>query len=262
MVRTTKHINKLHRGRSLMFVLICSALVFLLSVGSTAYGAWQVTSGAGGEASLASLSARLVEAPVQDSSPRYPGEDISQDILVENTGNMDIFVRMKVQGSLIDIEGNEKQTDISLFNIVYNTASWKDGGDGYYYMRGALVPGALSAPLMESATLSTNIPGTYAGYDVVFSPQMEAIQTTEGAVTAVWGKSYEFMEAHEPTPTKPTNPGGVSGDGSGYKGPLAFTGDGSWLYLTLGLAGIVLSGGALLICARKMKKREGERQCL
>lgn len=73
----------------------------------------------------------------------YPGQTIAKDPQVKNTGKNPVFIRVKVV--------NPKDVD-----VIYNEMSdkWAQEGE-YYYYKEAVAPGATTAPLFKSFTLST-----------------------------------------------------------------------------------------------------------
>lgn len=61
-------------------------------------------------------------------------------------------------------------------NGFLNTALWYDGGDGWYYYRLPLAPGASTQTVLESVTFVTPIPEGYADADYSLAFALEACQ--------------------------------------------------------------------------------------
>lgn len=179
--------------------IIATALIFLASLTGIAYASWVVDDDTNTHVSTTSLDIEiLTNTNVHD--PQYPGADITRDIAVYNSGDAPVFVRIKTVGSFIDAEGNSIEDTQGYITVVYDSTDWKDGEDGYWYLRGVLAPGETSASCIESITLSESIGSEYAGYTATVTPQAEALQITSSAVMTMWGKTYEFMEARSPEP--------------------------------------------------------------
>lgn len=179
--------------------ILCCAFVFLFSCGGVAYGAWQVN-----DESATSVSTTTVDVVVVGNmapeTPQHPGSDITREIQAENNGSADVFVRMNIDTYFSDASGNRVEDPLGLVEVTYNNNAWKDGGDGYYYLKGELEPGGLSDSIIEQIVLSTDITSEYAEYEAGIYASVEAIQTTSSAVKNAWGKDYAFMEADEPDP--------------------------------------------------------------
>lgn len=192
----TKRVQERKAFTFILFVVVL--MVFCLSLVTCAYGAWQVIDVITSRSGFATVQAKLV-LEERDEFPQHPGADITRSIAVQNIGDVDIFVRVKLSTSFVDGEGGTYEDIKGYVETEYNARNWKSGDDGYYYLIGALAPGDTSADLFDSIMLSTDIPGEYAGYVSLMEPEMEAIQTTSNAVSVAWQKSYEYIEADMPS---------------------------------------------------------------
>lgn len=185
-----------------LIALVITAIVFFASLASlagVAYASWVVVDDTQTQVTTVSLDVELI-TDTSSTSAQYPGADITRDIAVKNTGNADIFVRINIGGSFEDENGTILEDTNNYIEVAYDPTYWKDGGDGYYYLKGTLAPGITSGSCIDTITLSTAIPGEYGGYIAHVNPKVEALQTTSSAITSVWGKDYAFMEASEPAP--------------------------------------------------------------
>lgn len=179
--------------------MLAAALTFVASLSGIAYASWQVDDDTNTQVSTTSLAIDLI-TDTSINQPQYPGADITRSIAVKNTGADGVFVRIKLVGDFVDEQGDSVEDTAHLIEITYDTTFWKDGQDGYYYLRGVLEPGATSASCVSSITLSTDIPASLAGYTALVTPQAEALQIPANAVEATWDKTYEFMEAKQREP--------------------------------------------------------------
>lgn len=196
-----KH-TQFKRRRFYRACIVVSALVFvasLTSLAGVAYANWVVDDGSNTEVSTVTLDIEVI-SNTSATGAQYPGTDITRSIQVQNTGNTGVFVRIEVETAFEDGEGNIIEDTAGLIKITYDTTSWKDGQDGYYYLMGVLDVGATSSNCISKIELSSDIPSEYAGYTAIVTPKAYALQTTSNAISAVWGKTYTFMEAKQVEP--------------------------------------------------------------
>jgi hypothetical protein len=182
---TTRDQNREKRRSHLGIGIVLCAVVFLVSTSATAYAAWQVVDKAKDTVSTTGISVVLIEEP-KTTTPVFPGDDITQHLYAKNTGVEDAFVRVQVKAQFVKRSNGQiiealPDTD-GWIEVVYNKINWKDGGDGYMYLRGVLTPDTTSASLISSITLSPSANSRVAGYEVHLTTKLEALQNTAGAV--------------------------------------------------------------------------------
>ncbi|MEG0978558.1 MAG: TasA family protein [Oscillospiraceae bacterium] len=141
-------INKLKQtGKLKMYALIISAiLIVTVAIGGTM--AWLSDS----QTINNSFSVSKVKCEVR--------QDVSgtsrENVVVENTGEIDGFVRAVIVLSWVDSEGNTvpQQVKDSDFTMDLNSAEWFKASDGFYYYRSKLVPQGKTHNLINSFTVN------------------------------------------------------------------------------------------------------------
>lgn len=130
-------------------------------------------------------------------------EDISdgatkKNVKIENTGNIDAYIRAAVVANWVDADGNVYGKAVPAagtdYTITCNTTEWTKGLDGYYYCKSPVScdeDNNDSPVLINSCVKGSTTPPT--GYDLQVTILAEAIQadgeTSDDtpAVTDAWG---------------------------------------------------------------------------
>ncbi|NCB74091.1 MAG: hypothetical protein EOM51_05025 [Clostridia bacterium] len=161
-------------------LLVSLLLIFGITVtGTLAY--LFVSSG------LSSNSFRAVNVNCEVSES-FSGSSKS-NVMIQNTGDIDAFVRAALVLTWEDDNGNAVNESASLadLNINLNTADWFCGCDGYYYCKTRLSPNGFTPVLVTSASVKTDCDGYIAGYHLNLQILSEAIQAEpEAAVNSAW----------------------------------------------------------------------------
>ena len=74
------------------------------------------------------------------------GDRIQKEVTVTNSGRTPCSVRLFVKPDDMEIMNN--------IRIDFNTESWYDGGDGYYYYKGILPPGETTEELFSTVEIT------------------------------------------------------------------------------------------------------------
>jgi len=111
------------------------------------------------------------------------------EVHVENTGDIPMFVRLMVFPTLVAPDG-VTLLEVEIGEQVQLGAlgpDWVDGGDGYYYYLGLLAPGAVTAnPLFDAVTLDTNIAGNQLNATLNIALAVESIDGTGSFYRDAW----------------------------------------------------------------------------
>ena len=111
-------------------------------------------------------------------------------ITVENTGNVNVYVRVSLVGYWVGNDGTAEEGQIwpgaAAVAGGYNTSDWTKNGDGYYYYNSALAPGGITANLASPA-FTGNAGDAPNGYHLKIDVLTECIQAAGGARAAAWG---------------------------------------------------------------------------
>lgn len=124
--------------------------------------------------------------PEEPFDPPSPGKRTVKKPMVRNTGNIDCYVRCQIL--LSDSRAGEHLTYYYGEEPGMNDEDWVPAADGWRYLKNALAPGELSAPVFEEILLSTSIPEELSGFtiDVVYeSVQTEGYANAAAAFAAV-----------------------------------------------------------------------------
>jgi hypothetical protein len=79
-----------------------------------------------------------------------PGIQFDKKAYVENTGNLPMFVRMRVEFS-------SSKAQEFCEPIVYDTANWQLDPDGYWYYKSLLMPGELTTALFQQVKIKAGV---------------------------------------------------------------------------------------------------------
>ena len=95
----------------------------------------------------------------------YPGYSEPRKAIAKNNGSLPMYVRMSYKTYWCEknssgkwVRSSDKSLNSSYIEVeVTNDSSWFDGGDGWYYYKKQIAPGAKSSSLLKKVTLSTEI---------------------------------------------------------------------------------------------------------
>lgn len=178
-----------------MFALL--AFVFLIG-GTLAY--WRTEGTTATTLETGGLEGTLINE-YEAQSTLYPGTTLDQVIGVENSGSLDMVVRLKVDKKWNDNGSGELSDD--MLEITYNSKYWIKDTDGYYYYKGILAPGETGKePLTESITLQAEAANEYKNQTGNISVTMECLQATSDALS-IWNKTYADLGVEEPKEAAP-----------------------------------------------------------
>ncbi|MFT3951941.1 MAG: hypothetical protein QM689_08380 [Oscillospiraceae bacterium] len=192
---------------------ITALTVFLAMVFCTsgALAAWQTGSDTKNNISVGSVKGEIIEEYDQGQTV-LPGDTVSKVVNVKNTGTADAIVRVKINkiwGAGRDADGvliPDETLDTSNIQIAFDTESWYyDESDGYYYYKGVLNPGELTAePLLKSFTVTSGTDNAFAGKTADIRVAMECIQAGGDAVST-WGKELSDLGITYTKPAETTD---------------------------------------------------------
>ena len=81
-------------------------------------------------------------------------DGVKSNVTVRNTGNIDAYIRAAVVVNFVSDDGKfsvvtpKEGVD---YTVTWGATGWRKGTDGYWYYANAVVPEALTAPLIETA---------------------------------------------------------------------------------------------------------------
>ena len=171
-----------------------SAMCGLLAVGGlglSAYAAYAVASNTYNYVTTPAFGADIVENYVEPPEGVYPGQDVTKEVSVSNTGTTPELVRVSLEKRIghLGEDGNviqDDSLDVGKMLLDLDTETWKDGGDGYYYYCDVLEPGAETTKLLKSFSLEEGLTDDYQSLDCQIVVNAETIQFGGGSESA-WG---------------------------------------------------------------------------
>ena len=182
------YINFLTGGKKDMknkakLIVTLSALITLAVIAGT-FAYWNQTSTIENPFNTGRYGSTVIENfRPEDGADWQPGAEINKDVLVENTGDQDMIVRVKLdekwtrkgeenpyKSVVAEPDGNVYQVlqekeedgltdlDKSVVHKNFNSLSenWIDGGDGWYYYKLNLKGGELTDRWLDSVTLDAD----------------------------------------------------------------------------------------------------------
>ena len=135
--------------------------------------------------------------------------NIKTNVGAKNTGDIDVFVRIKLVGNWYQtVDGEERLVGKNNWSVPKEVLKleqdWFDGNDGYYYYKEKLKTGETTDTyLIDSITLKLDEDGTYQGLDVIVEAiQADGVTDAEvPAVTDAWGIAVNNGILQKPSTT-------------------------------------------------------------
>lgn len=185
------------RQKNLLVAIALVTVMLCATVGGTlAY--WVTESYAANKIETGNVHVKLLST-VEQYDSLYPGDVVPHVIDVQNDGDLDALVRLKVRKSWT--------SDLSPDNVLieYNNTYWLDGGDGYFYYKGILAPGQKGQePLLKEFELDSTTSNAYKDKTLTIDVDMEYIQAANNAISSMWGKTYQDIGVNAPQPSANT----------------------------------------------------------
>lgn len=172
------------------------------SMGVMALAAWQAAGDTDNILTMASYQNRIEEEYVVPDHVD-PGAEVDKVVNVRNTGTVDTLIRVSVEKAFGTRKKDgtfvkEGDLEPDMIQITYNTTSWKERGDGFFYYKEILKAGETTKePLFTSFILSPKIGEAYEGKDAQIVVRMESVQA-EGDAVSLWGMTYSELDIQAP----------------------------------------------------------------
>ena len=127
---------------------------------------------------------KLVEFTTEypDGMPVMPATEASKIVSVENTGSAPAWVRVRIEKTVEPADAAVTGLDTKYVGLNYDTANWVDGGDGFWYCKEPLKPGAVTPDLFDTVTFSKDMGNDYMNcrFNIIVSAQ--AVQADNNAI--------------------------------------------------------------------------------
>lgn len=140
------------------------------------------------------LSNRFVPAQVSCRVEETFQDGIKSDVMIQNTGNVDAYIRVVVVATFVDENGKvlavspEENVD---YTVQWALSGWTLGSDGFWYYADPVAPNAFTSSLIETATQITSPEHFTLNLQIVASAiQAEPTSAVQSAwnITPVNGK--------------------------------------------------------------------------
>ena len=113
-----------------------------------------------------------------------PGMDVTKVVYGDNTGTMDVWLRVKLVKIITPAEGVEAELNFEKITLDINTADWTEK-DGYYYYNKALKPGEKSVPLFTNVHFGEELGNEYMNAKAEIEVTMQAVQANNNGDSAL-----------------------------------------------------------------------------
>lgn len=130
-----------------------------------------------------------------------PGDTITKEVAVTNTGDLPGFVRVLVHTEIVAADGTLLPSDSSAvsFEDIADTDDWRYGEDGYWYYLHVVEPGEKTPNIFTGVTLLSSVNEQYKQAGMRVDVKLEAVET----------KKWEYREgwwgSDSPPTTSPLN---------------------------------------------------------
>lgn len=172
--------------------LATSVMAGILLFSGSALAAWNVTGRSTNFITMSSCKNTIIEEYKMPSHVE-PGQKVVKKVNIQNEGNSDTFVRVKIE-KILGTRGEDesfladKELDPEMIEVDFNQDYWKKLPDGYWYYTDVLRAGtSTKEPLMKSYRLSERADNRYKNKEAQIVVSMECIQAEGGAMENLWG---------------------------------------------------------------------------
>lgn len=139
-------------------------------------------------------SGTLVDFPKEGISGLMPGASASKIVQVQNTGDAEAWIRVKIESAIKGKDGAELPLTIGkdkepVMNY-HILEGWKDGGDGYYYYEKPVAAGAFTGILLEEVYFSPKVDNTYQSCTANIIISAQAVQTANNGTNVLEARGW------------------------------------------------------------------------
>lgn len=124
----------------------------------------------------------LVPFPEDGFSLVMPGDVIDKIVSVTNDGDNAIWVRVKLDRSLI-LAGESPEGDFSVLGLDLNDEDWTEGEDGWFYYNRILAPGETTEDLFTAVTFPASLGNDYMNARVEIDVLAQGVQSANNGLT-------------------------------------------------------------------------------
>lgn len=117
-----------------------------------------------------------------------PGVVVDKKVYLENTGNVDFYLRIGLTKTITPAEGVEAELSVDGILLDLNETDWTAKEDGFYYYNHPVLPGEKTIPLFNTVTFAPELGNEYMNAHVEIKVLAQAVQSRnngDSALTAV-----------------------------------------------------------------------------
>lgn len=110
-----------------------------------------------------------------------PGMVVDKVAYVENTGSVDMYVRVRLTTTC---KGAEGELPVDGITLDYNTAEWTEK-DGWYYYNEVVTPGNATTPVITTVTFDKSLGNEYMNARVEVLVEAQSVQAKNNGSSAL-----------------------------------------------------------------------------
>ena len=111
-----------------------------------------------------------------------PGDVIDKIVSVTNAGDNPIWVRIKLDRSII-LADEAADVDFNVLGLDLNDEDWTEGEDGWFYYNEILAPGETTENLFTQVTFPTSLGNAFMNAEVEIDVLAQGVQSQNNGVT-------------------------------------------------------------------------------
>ncbi len=127
-----------------------------------------------------------VDFPKEGVKGAMPGQAISKIVSVKNNGEADAWIRIKVETTIKNDEGEVLplvlQGNISVLDWTIDSDMWIDGKDGYYYYKKPVIPDTSTDVLFEQVHFAPQMGNEYQNCTANIIVSAQAVQAANNPI--------------------------------------------------------------------------------
>lgn len=133
----------------------------------------------------------LVDFPKEGVKGVMPGTDVSKIVSVENTGESEAWIRVKVEAKITSADDKELPVDVMDYEVSEN---WHMDFDGYIYYAKPVAPGESTEILFDTVHFAPEMGNEYQNCTANILISAQAVQTAHNGETVLEAQGWPAGE--------------------------------------------------------------------
>lgn len=133
----------------------------------------------------------LVDFPEDGVKGVMPGSAVSKIVSVENTGENEAWIRVKVEAKITSADDKELPVDVMDYEI---GEDWHMDFDGYIYYAKPVAPGEFTEILFDTVTFAPQMGNEYQNCTANIVVSAQAVQTANNGETVLDAQGWPANE--------------------------------------------------------------------